>query len=125
MAAILVVDDEPGIRQILSRVLQKAGHTVGTAASGAEALARVREKIYDLAIIDVVMPGKGGLETFLEIHDAFKDMKFIIVSGKIDLASTTFRSFTEHFRVSRVVQKPYEPETIVREIESLLKEGKT
>ena len=124
MAAILVVDDDPGIRQILARVLQKAGYTVGTAANGEEALARVNEKKFDLAVIDVVMPGKGGVETFLEIHKAFKEMKIIIVSGKIDLSSSTFQSFTEHFGVSRVIQKPYEPEMLVREIGAILAERK-
>ncbi len=120
MAAILIVDDDPGIRQMLSRVLLKAGHTVDAASSGNEAIARTREKKYDVAIIDVVMPGKGGVETFLEIHGAFKDMKVIIASGKIDLSTSTFRNFTEHFGVASVVQKPYEPETMVNEIRRIL-----
>jgi DNA-binding response OmpR family regulator len=124
MAAILVVDDEPGIRQMLSRILQKAGYEVGTASDGEEALSRLREKKFALAILDVVMPGKGGVETFLEIRNEFKDLKVIIVSGKIDLTSSTFKGFAGHFGVARVVQKPYEPDTLLREIHELLKEGK-
>jgi DNA-binding response OmpR family regulator len=123
MAAILIVDDEPGIRQMLARVLQAAGYEVGTASNGEEAIARLKEKTYALAILDVVMPGKGGVETFLEIRGTFKDLKVIIVSGKIDLSSSTFRGFAGHFGVARVVQKPYEPETILREVRSLLGDG--
>jgi DNA-binding response OmpR family regulator len=85
----LVVDDEPGIRTILSRVLQKAGHVVGTASNGEEAILRLREKRYDLAIVDVVMPG------------------------------------ADYFGASRIIGKPYEPETLLDAVNALLKEGKT
>ena len=122
MARILVVDDEPGIRQILARVLQKAGHEVGSASNGEDALRMLREKKYDLAIVDVVMPGKGGVETIIEMNEAYKDLKVIIVSGKVDVSSTTFQGLAGHFGVSRIVKKPYEPETMLRAVYELLKE---
>jgi two-component system, cell cycle sensor histidine kinase and response regulator CckA len=61
---ILVVDDDPGVREVAARVLQRAGYAVLQAAEGAEALqvARAHAGRLDLLLTDVVMPGMNGRE---------------------------------------------------------------
>jgi CheY-like chemotaxis protein len=59
-AHILVVDDELGIREMLSRVLQADGHVVQTVSSGEEALAQFHPGAFDLIITDFSMPGMKG-----------------------------------------------------------------
>jgi two-component system, OmpR family, response regulator MprA len=59
---ILVVDDDPEILSVVRRGLAYEGYAVDTAADGAEALARAREKGPDLVILDVMMPGIDGIE---------------------------------------------------------------
>src|SRR5258706_118632 len=61
MPSILVADDEDGIRQFLRRVLESAGYEVSEASNGREAMAQVRQRTFDLAIIDLVMPEQEGL----------------------------------------------------------------
>jgi len=62
---ILVVDDEPGLRQTVSRILGAEGHSVGTACDGEEALSKLASEDVDLVLCDLRMPKMDGLE-FIE-----------------------------------------------------------
>ncbi len=65
---ILVVDDNPEIREILSILLGGEGYMVDEARNGDEALTGIKEKDYDLIILDIMMPGMNGYQTCLEIR---------------------------------------------------------
>jgi two-component system, OmpR family, KDP operon response regulator KdpE len=67
-AKILVVDDEPQIRRVLRTSLTAKGYMVSDARSGEEALLKIREERYDLLLLDVNMPGMGGLEACRQIR---------------------------------------------------------
>ena len=62
-ARILIVDDEPQIRRVMRATLVARGYMVSTARSGEEALEKVREERFDLILLDINMPGIGGIET--------------------------------------------------------------
>ncbi len=66
--SLLVVDDEESIREYLGRRLRREGFRVATAAGGAEALARLASDDFDLVLLDVIMPGPGGLDVLREIR---------------------------------------------------------
>lgn len=66
---ILVVDDEPQIRRVLRSALTAQGYEVFDAKTGEEALEAVRDKRFDLLLLDVNMPGMGGLEACREIRE--------------------------------------------------------
>jgi two-component system KDP operon response regulator KdpE len=78
-AKILVVDDEPQIRRMLRTTLTASGYQVADARSGEDALQRFRELLPDLVIMDLNMPGIGGLETCRELR-AFSDVPIIILT---------------------------------------------
>ena len=65
---ILAVDDNPEIREIIKILLSGEGFLVDEAANGSEALNLVKEKSYDLIILDIMMPGPSGYQTCLEIR---------------------------------------------------------
>ena len=69
MSTILIVDDYPVARRILSHTLQRNGHVVIAAADGAEALALLDDTSIDLAIIDIAMPGMDGLTLLRRLRD--------------------------------------------------------
>jgi len=69
-ARILVVDDEPQIRRVLRSALSTAGYEVQDARTGEEALVALREHRFDLVLIDMNMPGMGGLETCRQIRES-------------------------------------------------------
>ncbi len=65
---ILVVDDEENNRDLLARRLHRAGHEVVAAASGEEALTAINERSLDLVLLDIMMPGMGGIETLTRLR---------------------------------------------------------
>ena len=68
-AAILVVDDEPQIRRVLRSTLSSQGHVIREASTGEEAVEAVRKERPDLILLDVNMPGIGGIEAAREIRE--------------------------------------------------------
>jgi two-component system KDP operon response regulator KdpE len=78
-ARILVVDDEPQIRRVMRTTLVARGYVVSDARSGEEALDKLREEKFDLVLLDMNMPGMGGMEACRSIR-AGSDMPIIILS---------------------------------------------
>ncbi len=66
-ALVLVVDDDPGTCSMFGNILRRRGYQVGLAHSGEQALALVRDKVYDVIFIDVRLPAMNGLQTYLAI----------------------------------------------------------
>jgi CheY-like chemotaxis protein len=66
-APILVVDDEPGMRETVVEVLESAGHEAVAAASGDDALDLVREREFSLLVMAIHMPGRDGIEVLREL----------------------------------------------------------
>jgi CheY-like chemotaxis protein len=78
---VLVADDEPSVRATVRRLLERRGATVTVAADGVEAEARLREEHFDLAVLDVQMPGRGGYDVlaFARAHEP--DLPVVLMSG--------------------------------------------
>lgn len=81
MASILIVDDDLHLRQSFDKLLTQEGHAVKTAASGESALPLVRSSEFDLAIMDVRLPGMNGLETFKAIRGIEPLLPVIIMTA--------------------------------------------
>lgn len=80
-ARILVVDDEPGMREGCRRALALQGHTVDTAEDMATARERIAQARYDLVLLDVMMPDGRGIDLISAIHDLDADTTCIIITG--------------------------------------------
>jgi two-component system, OmpR family, KDP operon response regulator KdpE len=78
-ATVLIVDDEPQIRRVLSTMLASQGYGVIEARSGDEALDKIRHDRIDLILLDVNMPGRSGVETCAEIRRA-NDVPIIMLT---------------------------------------------
>lgn len=82
---ILFAEDDRFISEMYSRVLQKAGYIIEFAYSGTEALAKAQSSHYDLILLDIMMPGKTGIEILQELRGAdgtgTPDSKIIILTN--------------------------------------------
>jgi signal transduction histidine kinase/CheY-like chemotaxis protein len=79
---ILVVDDEPMLRELAQEMLCQLGYLAGTAASGEEALERLRQEPWDLLLLDMIMaPGMSGRETFELVRQEHPGLRAIVCSG--------------------------------------------
>ncbi|NOZ78068.1 MAG: sigma-54-dependent Fis family transcriptional regulator [Acidobacteria bacterium] len=79
--SILVVDDEPGIRQLVGQILQDEGYDVQTAASGEEALKAVQHDLFDLILLDIWLPGIDGVEVLKRLKASGVPVPVIVISG--------------------------------------------
>lgn len=84
MAEILIVDDEEQMRRLLNRTLIRDGHTCVLAANGAEARQCLADKVFDLALCDVNMPGESGIDLARYIGNQYQDTAVIIVTAADD-----------------------------------------
>jgi CheY-like chemotaxis protein len=85
---VLIVDDDPFIRDVLVAVLEGADYSVETAESGEQALAAFNgDRAIGLVISDMNMPGMNGLELMGKIRDAGSDLPVIILTGDDELAA--------------------------------------
>ncbi len=82
---VLVVDDEPDIREILDRALSLAGYTVALAHDGKSAVAQCRMFMPHIILLDVMMPDMSGIEALQKIREFDQDAKIVMVSGMHDL----------------------------------------
>ncbi len=79
--AILVVDDESGVRSSLAGILGDEGYRVSAVGSGEEALAALGARRFDLVLLDVWLPGADGLEVLERIREADAELPVLVISG--------------------------------------------
>jgi DNA-binding response OmpR family regulator len=118
-STILIVDDEENLRKTLSRILSKAGYTVTTASSGEEGLSLLQAGAYDLAFIDLLMPGIGGVELLKEIRVIYPEMPVLILTAHATL-ETAIEAVREGARDYLI--KPADPQLILDRVKEILDE---
>ncbi len=102
---ILVVDDDPGSRDIAARLLEREGYDTRRAENGPQALEIVRTEPIDLVLLDVMMPGMDGLEvcTALRAMEAGKRLPIVLLTARSDMDT---RLEGMHHGVSEFLTKP-------------------
>lgn len=129
MATVLIVDDEQGIRDALSDILEDEGYEVRTAADGLVALGMLERETADCMLLDVWLPGRGGLELLTDVRKNYRRMPVIMISGHgtIDMAVRAVKEGAFDFlekplsleRVISLVRHALEMEALRRENETL------
>ena len=87
MARILVVDDEPGIREFLQIMLEREGYEVSCAENGTEAISRFKKKKYDVVIADIKMPKVSGLEVLSSVKEMSPETNVILITAHASFES--------------------------------------
>lgn len=114
---ILIIDDEAGLRQMMARLLQRAGYDVTTAANGKEGLALASEHTFDLLYLDIRMPGLNGLEVLKIIHEKYPDLPVVLFTAQPDVQSAVEalrRGATDY------LLKPLKPQTVLDRTRAIL-----
>ncbi len=120
MSHILVVDDEPQVRAMLSVMLQQEGYQVTEAEDGEAALQIARSTPVDLIILDLLMPGKEGLETLMAFRKEKDAPKIIAVSGGSRTIGTDFLPAAIKLGACRSFRKPFRCEELLLAIRELV-----
>jgi two-component system response regulator HydG len=114
---ILIVDDELVVRDSLGRWFESEGYEVGLAASGREALVAIQEKPYDLALVDIKMPGMDGMELQQRLCQADPDLIIIIMTGyaSVETAVQALKRGAYDY-----ITKPIDPDELVHLVSKAL-----
>ena len=116
MARILVIDDDPGVRDILNQMLVRLGHDCETAPDGKEGMRIFRNNPAELVITDILMPEKEGIETILELRREFPDVKIVAISGGGAVGPEIYLTMAKELGADRTLSKPFN----LRELSDLL-----
>lgn len=120
MKSILVVDDAPMIRELLKSVLEAEGFGVIEAADGEEAVRLCQDNKVDLAIIDIFLPKKGGLQVMGELIKSDKQQKFIAISGGEAFNPEAIVELAKVFDVVETFTKPIDTRKLVETVKTAL-----
>ncbi|MBI1405722.1 MAG: response regulator [Caulobacter sp.] len=120
---ILIIDDDPLLREIASELLTTAGYDCQTAEDGRVGLARLEAGPVDLVLLDMIMPNMDGVETLTAIRDRWPDLPVAVMS-----AGTRAMSLQGLLRIamglgaSEALQKPLSESTVLPVVERLLQQ---
>tara|TARA_Y100000816_G_C26009390_1_gene527686 strand:- start:157 stop:834 length:678 start_codon:yes stop_codon:yes gene_type:complete len=121
IAHILVIDDDDGIRNLVKEFLRQNNYLVSTASSAEDAQKKITFINFDLIVLDVMMPGKSGLEFISENKNNLKT-PIILLTAKGEITDRI-----EGFEVGAddYLPKPFEPKELILRIKSILKRTQT
>lgn len=111
--SILVIDDEPSVRETLADMLEMLNHTVEIAESGQEALKKIAVSDFDLVFTDLAMPEMDGWETAREIRKRLPEMNIVLVTG---YGSGTEPPPGEDHLVNGIIGKPFDFDQVTQVI---------
>ena len=120
MANILIIDDDPSMRETLKLTLSGRGYSLAVASDGFEAISLAEQTMFDLIISDMAMPGINGLETYELIHFLDPTLKVIFMSGDANL--DTYKEFNE-FKGNGLAQfllKPFKAAELMELVERMI-----
>ena len=120
---LLVVDDDPAIRDLLEESLVRAGFEVATASNGREALQLATNKRFDLVVLDVMLPYVDGYHVAKEILSTLgrNAPKLLLITGRDTERESGVILISG---ADAAIQKPFDPSDLLKKIEELLSQNK-
>ena len=117
MATILIVDDEPIVREVVEQYLKQDGFTVDAAADGLEAMRRFQAARPDLVLLDLMLPGLDGLEVCRQMR-ALSNVPIIMLTAKTDEIDTIIGLSVG---ADDYIAKPFSPREVVARVKAVLR----
>jgi DNA-binding response OmpR family regulator len=116
---ILIVDDEEDISKLVRLILEDEGYEVHAAPNGEEALDLLREELYDLVLLDLLMPGMSGWDVLKQLRTNAKGNQtpVILLTGR----STNLKDLQQDMlQYSAYITKPFHPDDLVARIKQVV-----
>ena len=110
---VLVVDDDPGIRNFLRMLLELEGYVVATVGNGLEALEAQRRDPAAIVLTDIFMPDVEGMETIVKLREEFPHAKIIVMSGGGAYGGADYLALARELGAARSLKKPFAPQDLI------------
>ena len=118
MRRILFLEDEPTIREVLAEYMKMQRYEVTEACDGDEAVALLKHQNFDLAVLDIIVPKRSGLEVLAYIRQEYPDMAVIMLTA-LDDEQTQVKAFNAY--ADDYVIKPVSPLILLKRMETILR----
>jgi len=116
---ILIVEQEPGLRMVVESEIARAGYAVESISNGLDAIARLSRDKFDLAILDVNLPGKSGVEVLQYIRDKKLSTRVLMITG-FDTLSTAIKAV--RLGADDYVPKPFDGGYLLTMVRTVLRQ---
>jgi len=129
MVKILIVDDDPDMRQAIASVLSSRSYDIVEASDGREALTMLEKETPDLMLLDLLMPGMDGFAVVRELKadqkKRYSDIPILVISSIREEASHRRYELElgRRLDIDDYIEKPIEPFVLLERVEKLLSEG--
>ena len=120
MAHILVIDDDPVLRRVITLALEAAGHSVLRCENGKKAIDFLAHEHADLLITDIIMPEMDGVETVRAALQLRPDLPILAMSGGGSFDPADYLGMAQAFGATAVLPKPFRPADLVAMVAKLL-----
>ena len=123
MARILIIDDEPQIRSMLTLMLEREGYEVVEAPDGVDGIKIYRQNPADLIITDLIMPNKDGIGMIIDLKKEFPNVKIIAMSGGGLNKPDGYLKGAKKLGAACTLTKPIDREKMLEAVREILKES--
>jgi DNA-binding response OmpR family regulator len=120
MNSVLVIDDDPVVCAVIERVLEGDGFCVTSAGDAQTGISCFTEMNPDLVIVDILMPGKEGMATILELREAKPDARILAITGGGNFAAGDVLRIAELLGADNSLKKPFEPSALLATVRRCL-----
>lgn len=120
MKKILIVEDDSSVSELVKTVLEDNGYEAYIVPTAEKAKEAINSGSPDLALVDIILPGQGGMDLILELHSTNPELKIIITSGKIDMTMSPFKVLAHQFGVLSILPKPFTIEELLDSVKKAI-----
>ncbi len=120
MSTILIVDDEESVLAVTTAILEKHGYSTVQSRDVENAERLIALGGVDLVLVDVVIPGRGGLDLLMRLRAEHPTLPVVVMSGKIRTDTDPFRSLAEQFGARCILPKPFTADELKDSVASVL-----
>ncbi|HTZ35338.1 MAG TPA: response regulator [Stellaceae bacterium] len=118
--SVLVIDDDPVVCSVIQRVLERRGFAVAVAGDAQSGLSRFAELTPDLVMVDILMPGKEGIATILELREAHPSARILAMTGGGNFAAGDVLRIAELVGADNSLKKPFAPAVLLATVDRCL-----
>ena len=120
MMSVLVIDDDPVFCRVVQGILEKDGYSVTSAGDAQTGISCFGELNPDLVIVDILMPGKEGISTILELRESNPEARILAMTGGGNFAAGDVLRIAELLGADNSLKKPFQPADLIETVKRCL-----
>ncbi|MCA1951283.1 MAG: response regulator [Treponema sp.] len=121
MGTILIIDDDSTIQDVAEAILKRQGYTILKALDTEQAERHLSSTCIDLILLDIVLPGQGGLEYLMDIRNRYPSTSVIVMSGKVRTDLLPVKKLAQQFGAVCILSKPFTAAELIEAVNGALK----